>query len=109
MIGGSGDDTYVVDVPGDIITELPSGGTDKVLSFISYTLSENIENLELLGITDIDGTGNDFVNNIIGNFGDNIIESGAGNDTIDGFGGVDQIFAGDGFCTGRQWERYIFN
>ncbi len=96
MIGGSGDDTYVVDAPGDIITELPFEGIDKVQSFISYTLSENVENLELLGSTDIDGTGNALANKILGNSARNIITAGEGNDFIDGLGGNDLVFGGDG-------------
>ena len=60
MIGGIGDDTYVVDNAGDVVTENAGEGTDKrVLSWISYTLGANVENLSLSGTASINGTGNE--------------------------------------------------
>ena len=49
MDGGDGDDTYLVDNIGDTTVE-GSGigsGTDTVLSFVSYALGANVENLTL--------------------------------------------------------------
>jgi hypothetical protein len=46
MLGGLGDDTYVVDNVGDQITELTSAGTDKVESSITYALGANLGHLE---------------------------------------------------------------
>ncbi|MDE1152427.1 MAG: calcium-binding protein [Micavibrio sp.] len=94
MIGGLGNDTYKVDHVNDSITELGGAGTDIVISTVSYHLSDNIENLTLIGGVgvNIDGYGND-VNNIIkGTSGDNILNGGLGADTMDGGAGNDTYY-----------------
>lgn len=48
MIGGLGNDTYYVDNVGDQVVELAAEGTDTVNASISYTLGDNVENLNLL-------------------------------------------------------------
>lgn len=98
LIGGDGDDTYIVDNIGDKVIEAwnnGKGGVDTVKASISYALGVNVEHLILTGTANIDGTGNEFGNNITGNDGNNVITGGAGNDVIDGGKGFDTaVFSG---------------
>lgn len=89
MVGGLGDDTYVVDVAGDVVSESSSSGTDTVKSYITYSLSNNLENLTLLGSDAINGTGNSANNKITGNNAANVLNGGSGNDTLAGGAGDD--------------------
>ena len=57
-LGGAGNDTYVVDATGDVVTEAAGAGTDTVQSSVSYTLAANVENLTLTGSAAINATGN---------------------------------------------------
>jgi Ca2+-binding RTX toxin-like protein len=89
MAGGSGDDIYVLDNAGDLVVEAAGEGTDLVNSSITYTLTDNVENLTLTGSADISGTGNELNNIINGNLGANVLDGRAGNDTINGNSGAD--------------------
>ena len=92
MLGGVGDDSYYVDNEGDIVTENSNEGTDKVYSSISYTLTENVENLTLSGEDSINGSGNDLDNVITGNSGNNVLVGNAGADTMLGGEGDDSYY-----------------
>ncbi len=94
LYGGAGDDTYVVATIHDHVHEdmtpgVDDGGTDTVLSYISYTLDNFVENLTLMGGDDINGTGSEMGNVIIGNSGINKIDGKSGDDTIAGGAGND--------------------
>ncbi|WP_310450657.1 calcium-binding protein [Sulfuritalea sp.] len=89
LLGGAGDDTYVVDSQADAVVEYAGEGRDAVLSSVSYTLGNNIENLTLTGTDSINATGNDLVNTLTGNAGDNILDGAAGVDTMAGGAGDD--------------------
>ncbi len=88
MEGKSGNDTYVVTV-GDVVVEASNAGTDLVKSSISYTLSDNVENLTLTGSAAINATGNTLANILIGNNAANTLNGGTGADTMRGLGGND--------------------
>ena len=91
LIGGKGDDTYVVDNAADTITELAGEGTDLVRASASFTLSAEVDNLVLTGRGHINGTGNELANVITGNYRNNVIEGGAGADRLDGGKGTDTL------------------
>ncbi|PZR32251.1 putative Ig domain-containing protein [Caulobacter segnis] len=105
MKGGAGADRYVVDQSGDTIVELAGEGVDTVISFISYELKANLENLTLTGSAALNGTGNDdanvitgneFANQLIGRGGDDVLYGGGGNDLLNGGVGVDVAYGGAG-------------
>lgn len=96
LIGGNGNDTYVVDDLGDIVTEQADQGTDTIRSSITLTLVANVENLTLTGSASINGTGNSLDNVIAGNAGVNILDGGAGTDVLNGGDGNDTYVLGDG-------------
>ena len=96
MEGGRGNDTYVVDTPGDTITELPKGGVDTVLSAFSFTLPDQVENLTLSGTGAADGAGNELANILVGNDAANRLDGGAGKDLLLGGAGNDHLESGGG-------------
>jgi Ca2+-binding RTX toxin-like protein len=99
LIGGLGSDTYLIDNAGDLVVELVNEGIDVVRSTLTdYTLTEQVENLELLTGA-INGTGNDLANTIIGNAANNILSGGAGADSLVGGAGADKLIGGLGIDT----------
>ena len=94
--GMKGNDTYVVDNLSDVIGELAGEGTDRVRSYVTWTLATNFENLTLTGTDTINGTGNSVANDMLGNVAANLLTSYDGNDTVDGGGGVDTLIGGIG-------------
>ncbi len=89
MTGGAGNDTYVVENAGDLVIEAADGGTDAVRSWIDYTLGANVEKLSLYGTANINGSGNELANSLLGNSGKNILDGGLGADVLTGSGGGD--------------------
>ena len=86
LAGGLGNDIYVVQNSGDIVTELSGEGSDLVDSSVTYTLGDNLENLTLIGSAAVDATGNAGVNIITGNNANNALTGGAGDDSLNGGG-----------------------
>ncbi|MDP4299846.1 calcium-binding protein, partial [Leptothrix discophora] len=96
QIGGTGDDTYTIDNVGDSVNELLNEGSDTVITSLSYTLGANVENLTLYAGAQINGTGNDLANLIVGSTAANAINGGLGNDTLQGGAGNDTLQGGLG-------------
>jgi len=88
LIGGAGDDTYYVMSPLNTVVEDAAGGIDWIVTWQSYTLGSNLENLQVLGADTI-GIGNDFNNIIVGGEGRQQIFGAGGNDTLSGGSGGD--------------------
>lgn len=92
MTGGGGDDIYYVDNTGDRVVEAPGEGVDRVFSTLAtYTLTDNVEHLTLLGSTGLKGVGNGLNNQIIGTTAADQISGGGGNDVIDAGSGHDTL------------------
>jgi Ca2+-binding RTX toxin-like protein len=98
LYGGSGNDQYYIDNINDIAIEIDAqdGDQDIVYSSVSYTLSAYLENLTLIEIGLIDGTGNERNNVITGNTNSNILNGKAGNDIIYGNSGFDTLLGDEG-------------
>ncbi|MGH8756457.1 MAG: calcium-binding protein, partial [Burkholderiales bacterium] len=98
MIGGAGNDIYVVDNIGDTVSELANEGTDTIQSQIALSLAALafVENLTLTGSAAIAGTGNGLDNVLTGNTGNNTLTGLAGNDTLNGGAGADTMIGGTG-------------
>ncbi|MGF6692128.1 Ca2+-binding RTX toxin-like protein [Metapseudomonas resinovorans] len=87
MLGGDGSDIYYVSSPFDIVSETnavaATGGTDSVYSALgAYTLGANVENLRLLATGAANGTGNTLANTLFAGTGNNVLNGGAGVDTV---------------------------
>ena len=110
LYGGLGDDNYVVDSTGDSVAESADQGTDKVRATITYTLGDNLENLQLTANTHINGTGNSLNNNITGANGNNALYGLDGDDTLFGGSGNDTLVGGvgnDSMVGGAHDDTYV--
>ena len=110
MWGGTGDDLYSVDNAGDVVTEFAGEGSDTVWASIDYTLGDQVENLTLVNIGGLNGTGNDLDNVIVGNDYTNLLNGGGGVDTIAGNAGDDIIDGGanaDTMVGGQGFDIFI--
>jgi Ca2+-binding RTX toxin-like protein len=95
LIGGSGDDTFLTDVQGDLCFESPGEGTDTVICSASFYLYANIENLTLTGSA-LFGVGNELDNTLTGNDQENLLIGWDGNDTLSGGAARDALFGVNG-------------
>ncbi len=93
LYGGMGDDLYRVDSEGDRLGgESSSGGADTVESAVDWTLATYFENLTLVGVDDVNATGNSAANLLTGNSGNNILNGKSGADTMIGGDGDDVYY-----------------
>jgi Ca2+-binding RTX toxin-like protein len=90
MYGDLGNDTFVVDQAGDFVIEGAGAGTDRVLSYVSFALPDNVEHLTVFS-TGTGVTGNDLANTLTGSDVNNVIDGRGGNDVIYARGGNDTV------------------
>ncbi|MFZ2726349.1 MAG: hypothetical protein WAX77_08875 [Methylococcaceae bacterium] len=86
MEGSAGNDSYIVDNQGDMVIENPYQGIDTIYTTVSYTLPNEVENIQAVQPASSSGIA------ITGNSKDNILDSGSQNnisDTLRGFAGND--------------------
>ena len=108
MSGGTGDDRYLVDDAADAVIEnAGEGDADTVWATVSYSLAPRalpggsiagaeVERLTLLGIANLNGTGNAGANIIYGNGGANSLSGLGGDDRLLGNDGDDILDGGTG-------------
>lgn len=120
LSGGQGNDTYIVDHEEVTVFEgdIADNGIDIVKTSVSFSLDNrnrvqgDIENLQLTGKADIDGTGNGLSNVITGNSGNNVLKGLGGDDTIYAGEGNDTLYGGAGRDTlfgGRGADIFVFD
>jgi Ca2+-binding RTX toxin-like protein len=103
LAGLGGNDTYIVG-SGDVVVEALGGGSDTVLSSVSYTLAAGAAVEFLRNNTFATGltlTGNALVQTIAGAAGPDTLASGGGGDILIGNGGTDSLTGGAGLDTFR--------
>ena len=94
LVGLAGNDVYVVNNAGTIITEAATFGSDTVQTSVSYVLGVGVD-VEAFSTTNAGGTGalnmtgNDLGQQITGNAGVNFIDGKLGNDFLFGGNGAD--------------------
>lgn len=96
ILGGDGDDEFYVRATdaSDLIVEYTGGGNDRIFAEIDYSLAFNsaIETLSTssnAGTANLNLTGSETANVVIGNNGVNRLDGRGGNDTLYGLGGAD--------------------
>ena len=96
ILGGAGDDTFIIDDGRADIFEVAAEGDDRVRSSVSYTLTagQEIEHLALTGSHSIRATGNELANQLTGNTRANTLNGMAGIDALNGGRGNDRMTGG---------------
>jgi Ca2+-binding RTX toxin-like protein len=86
LTGGDGSDHYTIDHLGDQVNETnaaAAGGTDLVhTTLASYTLGNHVENGRILAAGAANLTGNALDNLLYAGTGNNVLDGGAGSDTV---------------------------
>lgn len=103
MIGRGGDDVYLVDNAGDVVTEVAGEGLDSIQTNVDYQIDigASVEWLGTFGTAttgNLNLFGNEIANTILGNAGNNLLNGRGGADNMFGYAGNDTFIvdnAGD--------------
>jgi Ca2+-binding RTX toxin-like protein len=118
LVGGLGNDIYIIKAGIDAITEIAGQGTaDRVRTSVNFTLSAG-DDIEILETSDpasaiaLNLTGNETRQTIVGNAGANVLSGGAENDTLSSAAGNDRLNGGIGLDYlngGAGSDTFVFN
>ncbi|GAA4770050.1 right-handed parallel beta-helix repeat-containing protein [Novosphingobium ginsenosidimutans] len=95
LFGLAGDDFYTVSATGTTVNEVAGGGIDTVNASVNFTLSAEVEHLNLTGSA-VNGTGNGLANYINSDAGSQVLSGLGGNDRLSAGAGNDTVYGGDG-------------
>jgi Ca2+-binding RTX toxin-like protein len=111
LIGGLGNDTYVINTYDDTITENPGEGLDTAIVKVGwFVLPDNVENGKAGVDTGVDIHGNGLANVLTGGAGNDDLSGGAANDKLDGGAGDDWLDGGTGIdymAGGTENDAYV--
>ena len=121
MAGNGGDDIYFVDSIDDIVREEADGGEDTVIVLSSDLIIDSIANVEYIIYVDqsenppatvgsgpLPSIGDTTLTNItFGDMDSNVLEGGAGSNTIFGLGGDDLVIGGRDTLASRDINNTI--
>lgn len=95
VLGGTGDDVYLMLGNDFDLVELAGEGNDTVLSWADHAMEEGVETLLLKGTAER-GMGTSQADTILGNGMDNLLDGAAGGDSLQGFEGADTLRGAQG-------------
>jgi Ca2+-binding RTX toxin-like protein len=78
------------------VTDIGTSDADTVFTNVSFKLGENLEEIVLVGRKGVNATGNNDLNDLIGNAGNNVLNGKGGDDVLDGGEGNDRLIGGAG-------------
>lgn len=111
LIGGRGNDTYLIDNYGDLIVENPGEGLDTaIVGIATFTLPDNVENAKAGIHTGVSLYGNALGNVLTGGAGEDYLFGYEGNDKLEGGKGADYLNGGTGndyMAGGSENDRYV--
>ncbi len=87
LVGGTGNDAFIVNNSQDLVQASASGATNTIEATVSFVLPANVGSLALLGTAGLTGTGNSL---------NDVISANAGNDTLVAGTGLATLVGGTG-------------
>jgi Ca2+-binding RTX toxin-like protein len=82
LVGGAGNDTFVINNVGDIVQDTSTSASNTAQSSVNYALTSNVNTLLLTGTAALKGTANNSADSLVSNSGVNTLVGGSGNDTF---------------------------